>query len=99
LGGACGQLRCRAESWKHYPNPIIAAQYFEYKVSFQLKGALDSTTGYLSIFNSVLKLNRYLAEDIVVCFDLVLKPAQSGTPRTSTEPLQRPTYLQTQSIG
>ncbi|KAH6649545.1 chitin synthase-domain-containing protein [Chaetomium tenue] len=110
LGGACGQLRCRVEGWKGYLNPIVAAQYFEYKVSFQLERALESTTGYLSvlpgafsafrfrssmgkplelfwegdpthwrevggggILNSVLKLNRYLADDRVVCFDLVLK--------------------------
>jgi hypothetical protein len=54
LSGACGQLRCRAESWKDYLNPIIAAQYFEYKVSFQPKRALESTTGYLSVLQELL---------------------------------------------
>jgi chitin synthase len=49
LGGACGEVRCHIDNWKTYLNPLAAAQYFEYKVAYQLERSLESTTGYLSV--------------------------------------------------
>lgn len=50
LGAACGALQ--ADLGRYYKlllNPLVAAQYFEYKVAEQLDRKLEAATGYLSV--------------------------------------------------
>lgn len=114
IGGACGEICVMmgkgCSKGKSFANPLISAQYFEYKMSNILDKSLESCFGYISVLpgafsayrwealkdishkegplvayfkgenrdeqissNNVFEANMYLAEDRILCLELVGK--------------------------
>ncbi|KAF0441305.1 glycosyltransferase family 2 protein [Gigaspora margarita] len=111
VAGACGEIFAMT-TWYKLLNPIVGAQYFEYKMSNILDKPLESVFGYITVLpgafsayryialqnnivngvpegplasyfkcekneekstNNIFTANMYLAEDRILCFELVTK--------------------------
>ncbi|KAF0441308.1 glycosyltransferase family 2 protein [Gigaspora margarita] len=111
VAGACGEIVAMT-TWYKLLNPIVGAQYFEYKMSNILDKPLESVFGYITVLpgafsayryialqntivngvpegplasyfkgeikeekstNNIFTANMYLAEDRILCFELVTK--------------------------
>lgn len=109
VAGACGEIiGKKGQSGKSLLNPIVSAQYFEYKMSNILDKPLESVFGFISVLPGafsayrytallndhlgqgplasyfkgeiledsnagIFERNMYLAEDRILCFELVAK--------------------------
>ncbi|KIY50220.1 putativechitin synthase [Fistulina hepatica ATCC 64428] len=89
LGGCCGEIHAMIKGGRKLLNPLVAAQNFEYKMSNILGNAIqgrpleqyfhgdhsladrlgDKGINGMSIFTK----NMFLAEDRILCFELVAK--------------------------
>lgn len=110
VGGACGEIAVyKGKGWRELLNPLVAAQYFEYKMSNILDKPMESLFGYCAVLPGAFSAyryialqndaygkgplhsyfqgenlssggadsftaNMYLAEDRVLCFEIVAKP-------------------------
>nr|XP_031864416.1 uncharacterized protein CI109_000330 [Kwoniella shandongensis]KAA5531488.1 hypothetical protein CI109_000330 [Kwoniella shandongensis] len=74
VGGACGEIATfKGKTWRGLLNPLVAAQCFEYKMSNILDKPLESLFGYCTVLPGAFSAYRYLAEDRILCFEIVAK--------------------------
>ncbi|EHK98711.1 putative Chitin synthase 2 [Glarea lozoyensis 74030] len=77
VAGACGEIKAmKGKFGAHLLNPLVASQNFEYKMSNILDKPLESVFGYITVLPGALNVftaNMYLAEDRILCWELVAK--------------------------
>lgn len=67
LGGACGEVHCMLgkglkDRLRNLLNPLVAAQNFEYKISYQLDRALEARTGYITVLPGAFAAYRFASD-------------------------------------
>ncbi|KAG2022801.1 chitin synthase [Coprinopsis cinerea AmutBmut pab1-1] len=83
VGGACGEITVDSGRGCSLllTSPLAASQNFEYKMSNILDKPLESVFGYISVLPATLvsSRNMYLAEDRILCFEIVTKKKEAWT--------------------
>ena len=114
IAGACGEIvAMKGKKGKNLLDPLVSAQYFEYKMSNILDKPLESVFGFISVLpgafsayrytalqndhksegplasyfkgeslhesKGIFEANMYLAEDRILCFELVAKRKAAWT--------------------
>ncbi|KAJ7283693.1 glycosyltransferase family 2 protein [Mycena rebaudengoi] len=95
LGGCCGEIHAMIKGGKKLLNPLVAAQNFEYKMSNILDKPLETFSAYRyrailgrpldqyfhgGIYGmNIFTKNMFLAEDRILCFELVAKAGDRWT--------------------